>query len=55
MPLRQALSELLDEVRAIRKAIQGLRRDLKKRHDAEEADRKRGELHVLPNERRRIS
>ena len=48
MPLRAALAEVVDELRQIRKAIQGLRRDLKKRHDAEEAERKQAEVIVLP-------
>ena len=48
MPIRQAIAELLDEVRMTRKALQGLRRDLKRRHDAEQAERQAGEVfHVI--------
>ena len=54
MPVRQILTEALDELRSIRKAIEGLRRDLKRRHDAEQAERKAGELVVFPHERRTI-
>lgn len=51
MPIRQAIAELLDEVRMTRRALQGLRRDLKRRHDAEQAERQAGEVVAFPHPR----
>lgn len=54
MGLRQLLTALLDEARGIHREIKGLRRDLKKRHEAHEAERKEGEIIPLPYERKRL-
>lgn len=39
--------QILDELVAIRQAIQGLRRDLKRRDARDQADQQQGELVVL--------
>jgi hypothetical protein len=49
------LAEILAELRALTREIRGLRRDLKKRDDRDQADRKEGELVTLTQPRRKLS
>lgn len=59
--MREAVKDLvslarqaLDELRATRQAMEGLRRDLKRRDDRDRSERREAEIVVLDAERRRI-